>query len=152
MTATGRRPFVTTESVGFGERLKPPNGLAEPERKVFLDLVRACPAAQFTAADTPLIVTYAELIVLRERTAKELRNAPLIVTDDKGHERANPLINVHATAVKGLTGLSLRLRLAPQSRMQQAPRTKAGPMSFYDVKNQEREAADGEEADEAPTQ
>ena len=141
---SGRRPYATYDVPRFGEgvrRLKPPPGLPEAEKKVFLDLIGAVPAAQFQPSDLPLVTRFCELTILAQRAAEGLRNAPLV--DDNGKPSA--WVAVHASAVKGLTMVALKLRLSPQSRSK-APKAKASPLSFYE-RQELLEADDDDETD-----
>lgn len=124
----GRRPFTTVDVVpSWEQRLAPPESLGPLERKAFVHLVSACPLAQFTAADLPLLCRWAELEVMAQRAAVELQQA-MIMTDGK----VSPWFSIHATATKAQTALALRLRLGPQSRLQKAPKTQAAPLSGYE--------------------
>jgi hypothetical protein len=128
---TGRKPHETLDIVPYGSdrrRLRPPDNLSEPERRAFADLVLSCPISQFQVADLPLICRYAELTVMAETAARELVAGGMVTADG----RVSPWFAIHERATKGLTALALRLRLGPQSRAKKAPKTRPGPVSYYD--------------------
>jgi hypothetical protein len=95
---------------------------------VFLNLIATTPASQFAASDIPLVVRYCELVVLAERAAEGMRSALLVTANGK----PSPWVALHASAVKGLTLLTLRLKLSPQARSPKAPKKIPTPMSYYE--------------------
>jgi phage terminase small subunit len=121
----GRRSYTTIDAVQFGTPSSPSLGPAE--RLAFLDLVSRTPITQFEPSDLPLILRWCELCVMAEQAAAHLAAEGAVVNG-----KQNPWFAVHQQATKGLLGLSLRLRLAPQSRAFKAPKTRAAAMSFYD--------------------
>jgi hypothetical protein len=46
--------------------------------------------------------------------------------------KMSPWVSIHQTATKTLSGLALRLRLGPQSRMRTQSKKTVPPMSYYD--------------------
>ena len=129
---TGRKSYETFDDVPYGvssPRLKVPAGLPDAEMRVFVGLVTGAPASQFQQTDLPLLARYAELVVLAERAAEGLRREPLVTTDGK----LSPWVSIHATAVKGVCTLALKLRLSPQGRAPKAPKRLASPLSYYDT-------------------
>jgi phage terminase small subunit len=128
---TGRKPHETLDLTLYGsgrQPLQPPEALSEAARRAFADLVLSCPISQFQAADLPLLCRWAELTVMAEKAAGELAVGGMVTADG----RVSPWFAIHERATKGLTALCLRLRLGPQSRAKKAPKTKAGPVSYYD--------------------
>jgi hypothetical protein len=131
MAATGRQPYTVTDLAPYGSgsrRLRPPASLGDAERRVFLDLITATPAGQFTAADLPLLCAWAETVALRERMAARMAIEGEL--DEKG--KPSGAFTVHQQATKTLSGLALRLRLGPQSRSSKAPKKIAGPVSYFE--------------------
>jgi hypothetical protein len=144
MPTTGRRPYSTFDVVPFGSgerRLRPPAGLPDPERRVFLDLVATTPPSQFAPSDLALLVRWCELVVLAARAAEGMRSAPLVTADGK----PSPWVALHASAVKGITMLALKLKLSPQARAPKAPKKLPGPMSYYERMNLEGERREDQE-------
>ena len=41
-------------------------------------------------------------------------------------------VGIHASALKGMILLALKLKLSPQARSPKTPKVKASPVSFYD--------------------
>jgi hypothetical protein len=101
--------------------------------------VLSCPISQFQPADLPLLCRWAELTIMAERAAGELATGGMVTADG----RVSPWFAIHERATKGLTALALRLRLGPQSRAKKAPKSKAGPVSYY-----ERMTLEGERGEE----
>jgi hypothetical protein len=88
-----------------------PAGLDENERRVFVDIVGACEPEHFRPSDMPLLVAYVRATLLESRAAQELVREPV---SPKG--QVSPWAVIQSNALKSMLGLSLRLRLAPQSR------------------------------------
>jgi phage terminase small subunit len=131
MPTTGRRPFIATDVVPFGagpRRLRPPDGLSEPAKAVFIDTVTTCPSDQFQPSDIPLLARWCELTAMCEAASVELQASGMLAPD-RGY---SPWLRVYLDCTKALSGLALRLRLGPQSRAQKAPRRQVGPVSYYD--------------------
>jgi len=115
---------------GLPQRLTPPDSLGKDEARVFRELVAACDARHFDRSDLPLLCRYVEAAVLAERAAKEMReNGPVL----KGG-RASPWLTIQEKSVRALVALSLRLRIAPQSRLdpKTAGRRAGRPASPYE--------------------
>lgn len=91
-------------------RLSPPSGMSKEAAAVFRRLVAAVEPEHFSLSDEPLLQAYCEAIVLQERAAKELHKNPLL------NGKLSPWLAVVEKCWRSSTALSLRLRLAPQSR------------------------------------
>src|SRR6516162_1240026 len=90
--------------------LRAPESLSEPERKLFVAIIRNCGADHFRESDLPLLCRYVEASVLAERAAEELRQKPII--DNK----PSPWVVIKEKATRDMVALSMRLRLSPQAR------------------------------------
>jgi phage terminase small subunit len=131
----GRPPHETTDIAPFGVesgRLRPPGHLGEQQKRAFLDLVTTCPRSQFVAADIPLLCRWAELIVMAEKAVLEMQREGMVVDGQHG-PKVSPWFAIHRDATRELRALSQRLQLGPRGRTPKAPKTKAGPVSYYDV-------------------
>ena len=131
----GRPPHETTDIAPFGVesgRLRPPGHLGEQQQRAFLDLVTTCPRSQFVAADIPLLCRWAELIVMAEKAVLEMQREGMVVDGQHG-PKVSPWFAIHRDATRELRALSQRLQLGPRGRTPKAPKTKAGPVSYYDV-------------------
>src|SRR5262245_1888945 len=93
-------------------RLQPPSTLSEPERAIFLQVVDACDPRHFRPSDLPILLRYIEATALADLAANHLR-AEGAVVDGK----PSPWIIVQEKSVRTMVALSMRLRLAPQSRI-----------------------------------
>ena len=121
---------------GKPPHIAPPPGLDRTTAALFLRLVGATPSGHFVASDAPLVVEYCRAVLLAERADKALRASGPVVGG-----KASPWIVVQEKAVRAMTSLSLRLRLAPQAR--QDPKTAhrraqyPGPSIIEQVRAQE---------------
>ena len=111
-------------------RLRPPPSLAEPEAKLFKQIISNCAHDHFRQSDLPLLCRYCEASVLAERAAQQLREAPVV--DGK----PSPWLPVREKAVREMTALSMRLRLSPQARKEGRRLTAPKPLSWMDVQAQ----------------
>jgi hypothetical protein len=108
--------------------------MAEDARQLFLDVVLANDPTYFKPSDLPLLCRYAEANALAARAAAALLKAGPIVGD-----KASPWLAVHAVATKEVTALAMRLRLSPQSRQPNNPRSARTPtVSYYERLQMER--------------
>jgi phage terminase small subunit len=96
---------------GKPDRLQPPDHLSTDERQRFVDIVANCDARHFRPSDVTLLCRFVEADALAEKAAAQLRKNPVI------DGRASPWLAVQEKSVRALTALSMRLRLAPQSRI-----------------------------------
>jgi hypothetical protein len=130
----GRPPHETTDIAPFGvesRRLRPPDCLGELQRKAFVDLVTSCPISQFHRSDLPLLARWAELTIMAEQAAHELEQGGMVV-DGKDGPKVSPWFAIHRDVTRELRALSQRLQLGPRGRTPKAPKTRAGPVSYYD--------------------
>jgi phage terminase small subunit len=113
---------------GQPTRLQPPASLSTAERKAFVEIVTSSEATAFRESDKPLIVAYAQGIVLANQAAAQLQRHGAVIEG-----KASPWIPVFAQAMRAIGTMSMRLRLSPQSRAPNAPTRRAQvPMSVYD--------------------
>jgi phage terminase small subunit len=131
----GRPPHETTDITPFyreSGRLRPPDGLGEAQRKVFVDLVLACPANQFRKSDVHLLTRWAELVVMCE-TAVARIEAEGMVVDGRHGPKPSPWVAIHRDCCRELRSLSQRLQLGPRGRAAKAPKVVASrTTSYYD--------------------
>lgn len=114
MRQRGRRSAAALEAIsvdGKPDRLQPPDHLSADERQRFVEIISTCDAKHFRPSDTTLLCRFVEADALAERAAKELRKHPVV--DGK----ASAWLAVQEKSVRALVSLSMRLRLAPQSRI-----------------------------------
>ena len=105
------------------ERLRPPETLSEGARQEFLRIVLCEKPAHFKASDLSLLVQYCEACALAEKAIDALRR------DLPGPR----WLATWQAATKVMQGLSMRLRLSPQSRMPHNPTRKPPErVSFYE--------------------
>ena len=107
-------------------RLRPPPDLPQPEADVFVALVGSSAPAHFKESDMPLLIQYCAAAVLSERATAELRSAPLV------DGRPSPWLTVFEKASRAMLGLSMRLRVSPQSQMANNPTRPTPPVSAYE--------------------
>jgi len=144
MAAKGRSPYATYDVHSFdtpNPRIRPPDSLSELEKRVFRALVSACPADQFRKSDIGLLARWSELSVMAQEAAFEMTTHGRVTPDGK----VSPWFSIYTQATKQLSGLALRLRLGPQSRVAKAPKTLPQEPSYYDL--MEDDDDDGDSAD-----
>ena len=144
MPGKGRSPYATYDVHSFdtpNPRIRPPDSLSELEKRVFRALVSACPADQFRKSDIGLLARWSELSVMAQEAAFEMTTHGRVTPDGK----VSPWFSIYTQATKQLSGLALRLRLGPQSRVAKAPKTLPQEPSYYDL--MEDDDDDGDSAD-----
>jgi hypothetical protein len=120
------------------ERLRPPETLSEGARLEFLRIVCAERAEHFKPSDLPLVIQYAEACALAKKAVDALQR------DLPGPR----WLALWQAATKVMQGLSMRLRLSPQSRQPHNPSRKPPErLSFYDRMVLEGEADGSERPD-----
>ena len=124
---------------GTPARLSPPASLGEAACRVFVDIVTACSATQFTAADLPLLVRYCECAVLAEQAMAALQRDGAV-----GAGEVSPWISIYMQSVKAMSALAMRLRISPQARAPNNP-TRPQRVSVY-----ERMRLEQRDDDDAP--
>jgi hypothetical protein len=108
--------------------------MAEDARQIFLDIVFGNDPTYFKSSDMALLCRYAEANALAARAAAALLKVGPIAGD-----KASPWLAVHAVATKEVTALAMRLRLSPQSRQPNNPRSaRTPPASYYERLQMER--------------
>jgi phage terminase small subunit len=127
-------------------RLRPPPSLAEPEAKLFRQIVANCAYDHFQQSDLPLLARYCEASILAERAAQELREAPVV------GGKPSPWLPVREKATRELVALSMRLRLSPQARakghvLPGEPRTDHGGLGigWWQLQDEVGDYGDGDE-------
>ena len=147
MAGKGRQPYATFDVHSFdtpNPRIRPQDSLSELEKKVFRDLVSACPADQFRKSDIGLLCRWAELSMAAETAAFEMTQNGRVTPDG----RISPWFSIHTQATKQLNGLALRLRLGPQARANKAPKSLPRQLSYYEeLAEAEGDDEDGDGAD-----
>ena len=88
-----------------------PEGLSEAELAVFRSIKASVPPDHFQASDEPLLIEYCTAVVQARRAAAMLRRDGDVVDG-----KPSPWLVAQEKACRMLVALSLRLRLAPQSR------------------------------------
>jgi phage terminase small subunit len=97
------------------------------EREVWLEVVAGAAPDHFDNSDRVLLAAYCRAGALERRASDELAVSAI------AGEQPSPWLQVHASAVRALTALSVRLRLSPKSRTPSQRATRKGPPpSYYD--------------------
>jgi phage terminase small subunit len=96
---------------GGPAKLQAPPTLSAAERDIFDSLVGAVDRRHFRRSDLPLLLRYCEACALADEAARELRGGAVV------GNRVSPWVTVQEKATRAIVALSLRLRLAPQSRL-----------------------------------
>jgi phage terminase small subunit len=96
---------------GSPQRLRPPDDLSPAEKEIFADIVGAVDPKHFAPSDVTLLASYS-VAINQEREASHHLRAEGYIVDGK----PSPWIVVQEKSYRMVLGLSMRLRLAPQSR------------------------------------
>lgn len=95
--------LATLSVNGDPPRLNPPADLADDERSLFVEIVKACGPRHFVQSDLPLLVTYVQATLLSRRAVANV-----------GKDAAALALWEKTTRMQAT--LATRLRLSPQSR------------------------------------
>jgi phage terminase small subunit len=112
-------------------RQEPPPELGEGsiEREIFRQVVASVAPAHFQPEDMTLLCAYCRAAALERRSAEELAAGAVVGGSP------SPWLAVHASAVRSLSTLTVRLRLGPRSRDPNNRRRMAKAMAppiYYD--------------------
>ena len=132
---------VTFDAVRYGtssRRLRCPSHLTPSQSAHFLDLVASAPSNQFTGSDLALLCRWSELCDLAEQASRAMASEGVIDADGK----PSPWLAVHEKASRALTGLAMRLRACPQSRVFKAPKVLSDTLSYYERADLEQHGDD----------
>jgi hypothetical protein len=100
-------------------RLRPPKTLSAAARKIFTAIVSSSSPTHFTIADMQLLTAYCEACAMADRAIAEINRMPI--------EKSNRALILFEKSTRTMTALSLRLRLAPQSRPPSTTKTTVMP-------------------------
>ena len=115
--------FSTTSTA---TRLRPPDNLTGPERKLFVDLVLGCRPDHFQPTDAPLLSAYCRAVCLEQTASTELAAAGFVIDG-----RPSGWLNILAQATRTISTYSRMLRLNPAGR-QSVPSSEPEPISAYE--------------------
>jgi hypothetical protein len=102
---------VSLDSKRPRPRLAPSAGAPADVCEIFAEILASAPATHFKTGDAPLVEAYAQAISLARQSAHEIAaNGPVI------GGRPSPWVHCLEKAQRGITALSMRLRLSPQHR------------------------------------
>jgi hypothetical protein len=96
---------------------------------VFTELVVTHSVGHFRPGDLTLLTRYCELAGIAERCEFEMSQPHGLVAPDG---KVAPWHALHASTVKSMNGLALRLRLGPQSRALKQSKKTIGTVGYYD--------------------
>src|SRR5262245_41405083 len=91
-------------------RLSPPPEMGRIEQKIWMEVVSGADSEHFQASDAPLLGAYCRAAALERRASEELAVAAV------AHGTPSPWLEVHASAVRSMTALAVKLRLSPKAR------------------------------------
>ncbi|MDN8615488.1 P27 family phage terminase small subunit [Variovorax ginsengisoli] len=98
-------------TISTGRRVQPMTTLSPPALAVFKHIVASVDPSHFSAVDLPLLESYANHAAMATHAAQQIDAEGAVVAG-----KPSPWLTVQEKAVKALTALSARLRIAPQSR------------------------------------
>ena len=98
-------------------KLSPPAELSIEAMEVWHMIVNNCSPEHFKRSDEPLLATYCEVTIQRDRAYKEMIESDLTIEGASGSMIKNPIVTVHTNFVSALSNLAMRLRLSPSTRI-----------------------------------
>jgi len=110
-------------------RLRPPPGLSDKTRKIFVDIVASVKPTHFQPSDKPLLIEYCRAVALAGEADAALAVEGAVIETERG-SKVNPWITVQEKAQRAMVSLSHRLRLSPQGRSPTLP-TRPAPQASY---------------------
>jgi phage terminase small subunit len=110
---------------GSPQRLCPPDDLTPAEKEIFADIVGAVDPRHFVASDLPLLASYAVAICQEREASHRLRTEGYIIDG-----KPSRWVVVQEKSHRMMAALSMRLRLAPQSRTR--TKVRADNISAYE--------------------
>jgi len=113
---------------GQPSRLQPPGHLTGRERAMFCDLVNAADPRHFRPTDMPLLLAYCQQCCVNEEAFEMMSRTGGPILQDGS---TNPWLAAQTRAIRSMTVLATRLRLSPQSRMNQKQTSRSGPLPSY---------------------
>ena len=118
---------VAFSTISPGARLHPPEDLAGPERKLFVDLVVACRPDHFQNSDAVILAAYCRAIVLEKTASAGLVADGHVAADGK----PSGWLPILQAATRVISTYSRLLRLNPAGR-QSVPSSEPGAASYYE--------------------
>jgi P27 family predicted phage terminase small subunit len=98
-------------------RQKPPATLTKAQAAAWRELVNSLPADYFKACDRRLLRLWCVHSAQFDEATDAIALEGLTVTNANGRKVPNPMLYVQSIASASLTNLSIKLRIAPSSRM-----------------------------------
>lgn len=103
-------------------RVEPPEGLlTDRQQLLWRQIVDSLPADFFRPGDVPLLAAYCKAWSFYLDAAEEIETNGIVLRDSRDRAYANPAQSMVVTQASAMAQLSVKLRLAPSSRIQ--PRT-----------------------------
>jgi phage terminase small subunit len=115
-------------------RIRPPDDLAGPERKLFIDLAVACRADHFENSDVALLVVFCNALVLEKVALAGLKSDGYVTAEG----RPSGWLNILAQATRVISTYSRMLRLNPSARHATPASSEPEPISYYEKMSLER--------------
>jgi Phage terminase, small subunit len=112
MAQSGSDASLNVIPITDRSRMRPRQGAPAEVATVFMELVLSMPADHFRRTDAPLIEAYAQAIVLGREAYEHLQSEGQVIAG-----RTSPWVTCLEKAHRSAVALSMRLRLAPQSRL-----------------------------------
>lgn len=98
-------------------RQKPPATLTKAQQAEWRALVNSLPADYFKACDRRLLKMWAVQSAQFDEASEAIARDGLIIDKGNGRHVPNPMLYVQQACSASITNLSIKLRIAPSSRM-----------------------------------
>jgi P27 family predicted phage terminase small subunit len=118
LPASGQREDNHKARLVVRTRIKPPLEMSMGAKKKWREIVNSLPADFFTVSDRSLFAVYCESAATFDEMTRIIDTEGALIEGRKeGRRVPNPAIWVRSDAARTMATLSVKLRLAPSSRM-----------------------------------
>jgi P27 family predicted phage terminase small subunit len=116
-TESGQRESNHAARLVVHQRIKPDPAMSIRAKKKWREIVNSLPADFFRVSDRSLFAVYCINAALHDEMTEIIDTEGALIDNGKGRKVPNPAIWVRAQAAQVMAQLSVKLRLAPSSRM-----------------------------------
>ena len=110
--------MVGVDTTSFIKKLEPPSNLTKAGKGIWVRLIDSIPNENLIPSDFPLMEVYCEVLATFQNAKKMTEEqGEVIVMESNGRPIKNPWTDIMLNAAGKLTSLSIKLGLAPSSRM-----------------------------------
>ena len=116
-TAGGKRESNHAARLVIHTRIKAPLDMSTAAKKKWREIVNSLPADFFRVSDRTLFAAYCVNAACFDEMTRIIDQEGAMIDSGKGRKVPNPAVWVRAEAGRAMAQMSVKLRLAPSSRM-----------------------------------